>query len=184
MLQINNQKYFVFFGLITVLFLFESCDFNPKFNSKNSNCNKSNIQNRYEPTSIPVFLTKFVSNHIQEYKRIDSVNYLKFCTLYQIKPNDSVNVKYYFTLKILHNLFTCKSSTNGSKGDIINIPYFWHHVTPNPRYKIYFTHLLKIKLKKVVRWRLTTLRLILMEWITYTPYHPCLTAGKGAASIR
>jgi hypothetical protein len=139
MLQINNQKYFVFFGLITVLFLFESCDFNPKFNSKNSNCNKSIIQNKYKPASIPVFLIKFVSNHIQEYKSIDSVNYLKFCTLYQIKPNDSVNVNYYFTLKILHDLFTCNSSTNGSKGDIINIPYFWHHVTPNPRYTIYFT---------------------------------------------
>ena len=39
----------------------------------------------------------------------------------------------------MHDLFTSQSATNGSKGEILNIPYMWHWVTPNPRHQISFT---------------------------------------------
>jgi len=94
---------------------------------------------KYEPVSIPVFISQLISNHTPDFAKIDSINYLKFCTFYQFKLKDSTNLNHYYTLKILHELFTCKSPINCSKGEILNIPYFWHHITPNPRYLIYST---------------------------------------------
>ena len=40
---------------------------------------------------------------------------------------------------ILHKLFTAKTCSDGSRGDILNIPYLWHWTEPNPRHNIYFT---------------------------------------------
>ena len=39
----------------------------------------------------------------------------------------------------MNELFSSLSAENGSKGRILNIPYFWHWVSPNPRHDISFS---------------------------------------------
>jgi hypothetical protein len=58
------------------------------------------------------------------------------CQEYGLDPKDSVNLKSYYTVSILHQLFTCLDCNDGSRGKILNIPYFWHYRTPNPRHAI------------------------------------------------
>jgi hypothetical protein len=49
---------------------------------------------------------------------------------------DSSNAKKFHSLLLLHNLFTSSSAFNCARGNILNIPYFWHWVSPNPRHQI------------------------------------------------
>ena len=39
-------------------------------------------------------------------------------------------------LYFFHKLFTCSSCIDGNNTGILQIPYFWHWVKPNPRYEI------------------------------------------------
>jgi hypothetical protein len=56
-----------------------------------------------------------------------------------IIADDSSNLEKFFTINILHQLFTSQTASNCSTGEILNIPYQWHWIQPNPRYDIYFT---------------------------------------------
>ncbi|MDR0874500.1 MAG: hypothetical protein LBN27_13720 [Prevotellaceae bacterium] len=93
----------------------------------------------YDLMTIPQFFTAVIANHLSDFYKIDSAAYNEFCEEENLMPRDTNNINHYFTLKILHDLFTCSSASNGSRGEILDIPYFWHWVTPNPRYEIYFT---------------------------------------------
>ena len=93
----------------------------------------------YESASIPIIISKLYSNHIKDFMIIDSIEFFSFCSKYTINPKDTSNINKYFTIKILHDIFTCFSATNCSSGEIINIPYFWHVIKPNPRYEIQST---------------------------------------------
>jgi hypothetical protein len=39
------------------------------------------------------------------------------------KSLNHFNIKKFYTLQIIHKLFTSKSAKNGSRGEILNIPY-------------------------------------------------------------
>lgn len=41
-------------------------------------------------------------------------------------------------LLFLHMLFTTTGAIDGKKGGILQIPYFWHWTTPNPRHEIQY----------------------------------------------
>lgn len=93
----------------------------------------------YTPQNIPSFFTSLVANHQEDFHQKDSLSYTELCEQHGINAKDSNNFKTYYTLLIFHKLFTSKTASNGSRGEILNIPYFWHWVNPNPRYKIYAT---------------------------------------------
>ena len=91
----------------------------------------------YDSMSIPVFFENMVQNHMLDFYHLDSSGYIDFCKENGLRLEDSMNFKLYFTVKILHDLFTCKTASDCSRGDILNIPYVWHWIQPNPRHEIY-----------------------------------------------
>lgn len=94
---------------------------------------------KYKSTSIPDFFKSIVANHLYNFHRIDSISFLSFCKSNNILATDSLNINNYYTVKILHELFTSQTASNCSKGKILNIPYFWHWCENNPRHEIYMT---------------------------------------------
>ena len=92
----------------------------------------------YDSLTIPLFFKNLVKNHIKDFVIIDSLAFKEFCLVNKINNGDSSNVEKYYTIKILHELFTSQTASDCSKGEILNIPYQWHWVQPNPRYEIYF----------------------------------------------
>jgi hypothetical protein len=90
---------------------------------------------KYSEMKMPKFFESLVMNHYATFKSVDSSDY-NTLFLENNLQTDSTNTKKFYTLKILHKLFTSKNASNGSKGEILNIPYFWHWVNPNPRYDI------------------------------------------------
>lgn len=93
----------------------------------------------YTEMSAPNFLRKLIDNHYNDFDALDNSYFDDFAnsTLSGSgSEKDTVIKKKYYTLKILHLLFTCKNATNGSKGEILNIPYYWHWTDPNPRHQI------------------------------------------------
>lgn len=90
----------------------------------------------YPQMKAPVFFENLVKNHYKDFASVDSSDFEKAFSQNNIDEDDSANVTKFYTLKILHQLFTSKNASNGSKGEILNIPYFWHWTNPNPRYEI------------------------------------------------
>lgn len=85
---------------------------------------------------IPDFFRKLVDNHYKDFASIDNSDFEDFCSENGLSDSDSINQKKFYTIKMLHELFTSKTASNGSKGEILNVPYYWHWTTPNPRYQI------------------------------------------------
>ena len=131
-----------FIPIILALIVLVSCNEPTNYNSQNSPDTKGTVNNKvqiyfYDSQSIPSVVSKLITNHLKDFVLLDSAVYKSFCRNNELKTLDSINVKNYYSIKILHDLFTCKEATNGSKGEILNMPYFWHWVKPNPRYTIY-----------------------------------------------
>lgn len=117
-----------------------SCGENSSSNSKIKNRLKYSYKvkiSRYHVNSIPTFFEAIVANHLNEIKITDSSQFREFCNANSIEVNNSLNANFYYTVSTLHKFFTCQNATNGSRGSIINIPYYWHWVNPNPRYEIF-----------------------------------------------
>ena len=53
-----------------------------------------------------------------------------------LDAKDNSNAKKFVIVVVLHELFTSNGAYNGAKGDVVNIPYLWHWVSPNPRHEI------------------------------------------------
>lgn len=120
----------LYFSILIIPFL--ACN---KFSSKN----KSDFQPKefsYTEMKMPVFFESLVTNHLKDFYSIDHSDYDSLFSENEISEKDSLNNKTFYTIKILHKLFTSKNATNGSKGEILNIPYFWHWINPNPRHEI------------------------------------------------
>ena len=101
--------------------------------------NKSDFQPQsfnYPEMKAPLFFESLVKNHFKDFAHIDSSDFEDMFSENNIIEDDSMNVNKFYTFKILHQLFTSKNASNGSKGEILNVPYFWHWTNPNPRYEI------------------------------------------------
>ena len=94
----------------------------------------------YDSLTIPFFFRNLVRNHINDFIIIDSLAFKDFCLANKVNPIDSSNVVKFYTIKILHELFTSQTASNCSQGEILNIPYQWHWIEPNPRYEICFAN--------------------------------------------
>ena len=118
---------------IFLVFIFCNCDITTKkdkqYNTKTYN---------YKETNLPDFFQQLIKNHQANFHRLDSADYSEFVKRHGLDQENQENRKTFYTLKILHLLFTSKNATNKSRGEIISIPYFWHWVTPNPRYEIIY----------------------------------------------
>lgn len=90
----------------------------------------------YKEMKAPLFFETLVVNHSKDFHSIDSTDLKSIFSENNLSETDSINLKKFYTFKILHKLFTSKGAKNGSRGEILNIPYFWHWITPNPRYEI------------------------------------------------
>ncbi len=95
-------------------------------------------ENSYPNQKLPLFFQQLIKNHQANFHRLDSADYSEFVKRHGLDQENQENRKTFYTLKILHLLFTSKNATNKSRGEIISIPYFWHWVTPNPRYEIIY----------------------------------------------
>lgn len=95
------------------------------------------VAHSYSDTTIPQFFKSYIGNHLAQFRRLDGSKYSAFCATYNLNTTDSQNARLFFTVEIIHRLLTSKTAANGSVGDIISIPYYWHWVNPNPRYDIY-----------------------------------------------
>jgi len=88
--------------------------------------------------SIPDFFKMFFSNHLNDFIPIDNtLNNSTFVSLENIDQSNEKNIKSYYIMALMHQLFTSHNASNGSRGEILNIPYYWHWVSPNPRHSIY-----------------------------------------------
>ncbi len=123
--------------LLYCLILGFSCTSNPSSQSEKAPVNATIYE--YQEMTIPAFFTRLVENHLEDYYALNQEEYARFCKQNNLAISDSLNKHNYFTIKALHTLFTSKSASNCSKGDVLNIPYYWHWTEPNPRYKIRFT---------------------------------------------
>lgn len=88
-----------------------------------------------ENTSAVDFFNQLVKNHQNDFQRKFPAAYPEFLRVNNLKDHVS-NQNLFFKLFILHKLFTSRGAYNGARGEILNIPYFWHWVTPNPRHSI------------------------------------------------
>ena len=66
-------------------------------------------------------------------------DYNEFCERYHLISNNKENIRNYHFLKFLHELFTNTSASNFNASGVLEIPYFWHWVEPNPRDDIVYS---------------------------------------------
>ena len=92
----------------------------------------------YGALSIPDFFAAMIRNHIQDFAYLDTGDYEAFCRDNNLDPRDTQNFNSFYPLQILHDLFTSEDAVTCSHGRILYIPYFWHYLDPNPRYRIRF----------------------------------------------
>lgn len=127
-------------------FIFISCSLSETKKLDDSNTRaKFDIKiHEYDSLTIPEFFKSLIQNHISDFYIMDSNNYNIFCQESNLLRLDSTNLLNYFSIEILHLLFTSQTASNCSRGEVLNIPYQWHWVDLNPRYKIYFTNTNKL----------------------------------------
>lgn len=86
----------------------------------------------------PLLLTDFINLIVARFE-LENLNYPKFkdiCLANNLDSCNPTNIKIFSTLNLIHQLLTSKSAINGSVGDILKNPYFWHYIKPNPRHEI------------------------------------------------
>jgi hypothetical protein len=91
----------------------------------------------FESSSIQVFFTNLLTYQKTKLLSKDSALYDLFCSDNSLLKNDSTNIQHFLEIKLLHDLLTAQGAVNGSTGNILNIPYFWHWTNPNPRHSIH-----------------------------------------------
>lgn len=131
------------FTILLISIIFNSCG---QYDSK-SVVDSENIEKttytvdkfHYDSLTIPSFFSTLCKNHLNDFYLIDSSEFNQFCSEKNINHSDSSNISKFFTIKILHEIFTSNTASNCSRGEILNIPYQWHWIEPNPRHEIYFT---------------------------------------------
>jgi hypothetical protein len=111
----------------------------PQIRNEQTKNNTSAEPSTY-PDSLNIhdFFDSFINNHITGFYRTDSTSYKDLCKDEDLKETDTANKEKYFSIIILHKLFTSETAANLSRGEILNIPYMWHWVNPNLRHKIRF----------------------------------------------
>jgi len=85
-----------------------------------------------------IFFQNIYEKSLPEYRIIKQKEFKQFCQHYNLNDKLPNNQKQFYQLNFYHDLFTGVSASNYIKGGILQIPYFWHWVNPNPRHEIKF----------------------------------------------
>jgi hypothetical protein len=86
--------------------------------------------------SIHAFLQTLFIDVQEEYADARADQYASFCTRHELDSSSAINEKTYLQIHFFHDLLTCTDASNCSRGGMLDIPYFWHWVDPNPRHSI------------------------------------------------
>ena len=106
------------------------------------------FQSSFAQKNIDLFL-KNLYNQSQEYQQVRENEYNQFCKELNVQKNNELNQENFFFIYFLHDLFTNSSAQNCNVEGILEIPYFWHWINPNPRNEIlYLPDSVKLNMKK------------------------------------
>ncbi|MCX6306974.1 MAG: hypothetical protein NT040_18575 [Bacteroidetes bacterium] len=86
--------------------------------------------------SIDIFFMNLCSTRLPQIAARYEYQYKDFLTQLDLRAQDSATKADFFTLILMHKLFTVGTCKDGVRGAILNIPYFWNYNNPNPRMKI------------------------------------------------
>jgi hypothetical protein len=129
------------YSFFLTIFLLQSCNSSAK-QSTNVVVHETIIlvkEYQYNnPTTIPQFFQALILNHWKDYHQKDSTSFIEFCQTFQLSNKDTLIKQNFYTLQLLHDLFTCQNANNCSQSKVLDMPYFWHWVPNNPRHSIYF----------------------------------------------
>lgn len=82
------------------------------------------------------FIKNLAKFHARDYISQDSSEYITFCNQNNLLTSDTSNFFTFYEIKISHDILTSQGAINGSTGNVLNVPYFWHWTSPNPRHTI------------------------------------------------
>jgi hypothetical protein len=86
--------------------------------------------------SIPAFFADLWARHAEDHARLRAGEYAEFCTNLDLAPAAPANVRAFGEIVFVHELFTGSRAVDCSRGGVLQVPYFWHWVEPNPRHAI------------------------------------------------
>lgn len=88
--------------------------------------------------NLPRFMGKLYSDNKAEIDAILMKTYTEGMAQVDANPENDQNKSKVIPLIFYHLLFTCTDATDCTRGGILEIPYFWHWVSPNPRHELLF----------------------------------------------
>jgi hypothetical protein len=82
------------------------------------------------------FFRQLVEENQEAYaaRRVEAYRIL--CDRHDLDPEDRENQKRFRTLSFLHQLLTCRAPVDCNRSGVLEIPYMWHWIEPNPRHAI------------------------------------------------
>lgn len=82
------------------------------------------------------FFQELFDNFSEDYQKLRYPEYRTLCNQYNLIKENKKNQDKYFQIYFIHDLLTGNGAINCSSGGLLEIPYFWHWVNPNPRHSI------------------------------------------------
>lgn len=93
-------------------------------------------QTAWAQANLPDYLQDLYSRSLPAYEKIKSHEYDKFCEEFSIDKKNKNNRKYYHQILFFHDLLTGSYCINFATGGMLEIPYLFHWIDPNPRHEI------------------------------------------------
>lgn len=94
---------------------------------------------RSEPVKGGPFLEVLSSlhqQHLPAYSKLRGEEFKTFCENNGLDAENPNNRDRYFKIRFFHEMFTGQGASDCTGGGMLEIPYFWHWVKPNPRHAI------------------------------------------------
>ncbi|MFM9984724.1 MAG: hypothetical protein ACKVOK_05785 [Flavobacteriales bacterium] len=86
--------------------------------------------------SVPQYIEWLTATLLADSSTNLQTDFMNWSADFGLDAKDNSNAKKFVIVVVLHELFTSNGAYNGAKGDVVNIPYLWHWVSPNPRHEI------------------------------------------------
>ncbi|MEM7657839.1 MAG: hypothetical protein AAF399_17065 [Bacteroidota bacterium] len=87
---------------------------------------------------LPTFFSELFQSYQGDLDKYWADSFARLSESQWLDKQSAENLNTYLEITFFHQLFTSKSARNGIKGGILQIPYLWHWVTPNPRHEIIY----------------------------------------------
>ena len=85
---------------------------------------------------MPDFFNQLYESHGSDYRKMKSDEYESLCQSQLLNLSDRINQENFYRIHFLHDLFTGAGASNFAAGGVLEIPYLWHWMEPNPRHSI------------------------------------------------